>query len=440
METPKARILIACYTFPPAPGIGGRRWAKYAKGLADAGHTVHVVCAGAVHDRGISPWWEDVQHDRIHLHFLPRRYPKVAMQWDRTNLWNDFRYRVWMKVLPLLTRGNHLDLALFWRRSFLRTAEELIQAHGIRHLIATGAPFRLLVHTAELKRRHPHLHYLADLRDPWTWGHLYDFPRLSPERMAQEKAWEATVMERADAITAPSTDMIDHLRMAYPQHARKCHELPHAVDPDDAPRNSSARRSPPRKLIYAGSWRSNPDGIAYFREVVKVFKAADTTVPDHERLTFDIYARPHETVGAQQLVRSAGLQHMIRFHGLVSVRRAGQALAEADAALVFIAADNRNFLSTKFSELFHQRIPVIHVGAPGRLSAFILAHGLGTTLEVHEVPTELSAILTGKRLLTVDPGYDPEPVLLHRLTGRLMALQGLDEARIDVPIPSTLNG
>ncbi len=79
-------ILLACYTFPPALGIGGRRWAKYAKGLAQAGHHVHVLCAEAVPGRAGSSWTEDVKHDRIHLYPLPRRYPKVPRRPNRPRL------------------------------------------------------------------------------------------------------------------------------------------------------------------------------------------------------------------------------------------------------------------------------------------------------------------------------------------------------------------
>lgn len=434
---PPGPILLACYTFPPAPGIGGRRWAKYAKGLAELGHTVHVIHAEAVPGAVLSPWWDDVQHERIHRHAIPRHYPRIAMRWDRSSLWNDLRYRTWMKVLPAFTRGNHVDLAIFWRRPFLRKAEELIARFGIRHVIASGAPFSLLAHAAELKQQDPQLHYTADLRDPWTWGHLYDIPRLSPRRMAQEKALEAFVVEVADAIVAPSPDMIDHLRSTYVTHSHKFHVLPHAVDPDDAPSSIGPRRTPPRRLIHAGTWRPNPDGIAYIREVINAFKTVSAELgPDQAKPVFDIYARPHETTGAEQEVRKAGMQEQIRFHGLVTVRQAGQELADADASLVFVTTETRDFLSTRFSELFHQRIPVIHVGSPGRLSAFIEQNGLGTTMEVHQVATELPRILRGERLLKIDPDFDTRPVLLSVLTRQLVSLQHLDLCSTGEHVPT----
>ena len=40
---PGEPLLLICLEFPPVRGIGGRRWAKFAKELARRGHPVHVI-------------------------------------------------------------------------------------------------------------------------------------------------------------------------------------------------------------------------------------------------------------------------------------------------------------------------------------------------------------------------------------------------------------
>jgi hypothetical protein len=38
-------ILIICYGFPPFPGIGGRRWAKFSKYLSSYGFNINVIAS-----------------------------------------------------------------------------------------------------------------------------------------------------------------------------------------------------------------------------------------------------------------------------------------------------------------------------------------------------------------------------------------------------------
>ena len=66
----KQHILLISYTFPPHPGIGGRRWAKFSKYLSKLNYIVHVI--------------------------------HVANPFDEDSLW--FRYK-----FPRLQREFHLD-------------------------------------------------------------------------------------------------------------------------------------------------------------------------------------------------------------------------------------------------------------------------------------------------------------------------------------------
>jgi hypothetical protein len=77
---PGEPILIICHGFPPVPGIGGRRWAKFAKELARRGHPVHVIRSTGPEHGPISLWAPDVQHPNIIAHPLPQRYPTVLMK------------------------------------------------------------------------------------------------------------------------------------------------------------------------------------------------------------------------------------------------------------------------------------------------------------------------------------------------------------------------
>ena len=93
-------LIIVCYNFPPFPGIGGRRWAKFAKFLARKGHTVHVISARPYPGQSPSAWTDEVEREaNIVRHYLPPLYPEVMMRAPR-HIGDKVAYKVWSKLLP----------------------------------------------------------------------------------------------------------------------------------------------------------------------------------------------------------------------------------------------------------------------------------------------------------------------------------------------------
>ena len=69
-------ILICTYTFPPMEGIGGRRWAKFYKGLKALGHQVFVIHQKPPDDAR-SPWLKDVGLDSSNFVSFDFGYPEL---------------------------------------------------------------------------------------------------------------------------------------------------------------------------------------------------------------------------------------------------------------------------------------------------------------------------------------------------------------------------
>ena len=74
MSKDKKKILLICYSFPPFPGIGGRRWAKFVKNLIKEDCELFVI--GAEHRMGKpSNWINDVSgSDKIHYHPIRTKF------------------------------------------------------------------------------------------------------------------------------------------------------------------------------------------------------------------------------------------------------------------------------------------------------------------------------------------------------------------------------
>ncbi len=418
---PGEPVLIVSHTFPPYRGIGGRRWAKFAKELARRGHPVHVIHSRGADDLKGSLWNADVQEHGIHGHPLPQRYPTVLFKRPLTGLHEKLMYRVWMRLLPVLVKGNWFDKAVFWERPFLAKAEALVRAHGIRHVVITGAPFRLLHFGLKLKQRCPGIVLTGDLRDPWSWGHVYGHGTLGTTREAYERMLEAAVITGYDRIISPSAAIIDHLRSTYGGDPARYVVVPHAVDPDDlgepVPRVNDGRF----RMIYAGSLYGAQEAETYFDALVEGFGHARRLHPGaFAQCQLDLYITGHDVDRYRRKVREAGLADTIRFHAPLPARELFPVVRQADLVLIFIPSGNKDFLGTKFNEIFFLRRPVLHVGVPGVVSRTITSKHLGASVSVADLPLALPRIIAGEERITADPSAEVDDVALGRITDQLL--------------------
>ncbi len=401
--------------------MGGRRWAKFAKVLARRGFKVHVICAEAHPGSPVSAWMADASTPGITIHPLPRRYPSVINRWPLKSLGEKLAYRFWLRVLPLLGRGNYRDAALFWRDQLVQQASALISAHGIRTMISSGAPFRLLHHALAVKEQHPQLHIVSDLRDPWTWWDNYGHGSLPRKRFAEEQEIERQVMEGSDRIISPSSSVLQHIAKRYPQVASKCVRIPHAIDPDEVGQALPRHQEDRFRLIYAGTLYGAEEANIYFASVIDAFQRLEALAPARAANTrFDLYIAANDARVPIAMVREAGLQERIRFHAPIPPKEIFPRIAAADAAMVFTPPKNRDLVGTKFHELFHLRVPVIHVGEPGDISRTIEEGALGCSLRVAELAEQLPRIILGARVLPRASADHTAGLLLDAITERLV--------------------
>jgi glycosyltransferase involved in cell wall biosynthesis len=418
---PGEPLLIVSHTFPPYRGIGGRRWAKFAKALARRGHPVHVIHSDGPKELKGSLWSEDVRTPGIVTHPLPQRYPTVLFKRPLKSLGEKLAYRLWGRVMPLLVKGNWLDKAVLWEGPFLKKAEELIRTHGIRHVVITGAPFRLLHFGLKLKQRCPGIVLTGDLRDPWTWGHVYGHGTLGAEREAHERAMEAAVMQGYDHITCPAPAMLDHLRRTYGGDPTRFVLLPHAIDPDDLGTPAPPLRDGRLRIIYAGSLYGAQEAEAYFKALLKGLTNARERDPEaFHRCQLDLYITGHGVDRYTGMVKAAGLEGTIHFHAPLPARQLFPLVRQADLVLIFIPSGNRDLLGTKFNEIFFLRKPVLHVGVPGLVSHTITAKRLGASITVEDLPSELPRIIAGEHRISVEASADLGEIELDRITDRLL--------------------
>jgi glycosyltransferase involved in cell wall biosynthesis len=358
-------LLLFCYDFPPSSGIGGRRWAKLAKGLALEGHLVHVVCAEPLPDHADSPWTSDIEHPNISVHRVERKYPRTISHGPR-NFTEKIRYRIDLFRLKQAAKGTVYDQALHLEQDFLKTADQIINQHAIDAIAATGAPFKLLYYAALVKEKYPTLTFIADYRDPWLQSKFRGMTVLSERRKAHELEMEELVYQQADKIISPFPRLTANLKSAPHATSADFYTLAHFYDPDDLPSGTASSTSNEFEAIYGGTVYS--DSATYLSTIPEALSEMEDDLARKVRFTFHTASSLH------------GIDD--GFESSISVRpMIGKAIFErmrqSQALILILPESMPHERTSKFYELLSLETPILYFGPPGEVSQFIEEKGLG---------------------------------------------------------------
>jgi glycosyltransferase involved in cell wall biosynthesis len=390
------QLLIICFSFPPNPGIGGRRWAKFAKYLVRKGHTVQVISADR-NETEQSLWLGDVQHPNIINHRIPSGYPEYFLR-PAKSLGEKVRFKLHTAWIRLTQKGAPYDASRYWKKTLLPKADELIRKHGIRHVIVTAPPFRVFAHCSELKRLHPGIQLIYDYRDPWTRDvYAYGLQNLPEKELAYERELEKASVSQADLILTPEAHVTEYLHgygVKTPQHV-----LLHGWDPDDlasVPATLPKAQGQRIRILYGGTFyvETEPLMIA-LADALAHLKQTDPAL--YARLDFNLYMTRREM---QQVFVDRGVD-VVKYHPPIPLKDYWQKMQEADICLLLFASYSRHNKSSKFFELISIRRPILVLGPRGDAADFVEEHRLGLGLEQGQLAAELVPAI--QRLL--DPQF-----------------------------------
>jgi len=222
------KILIISFTFPPKPGVGGRRWAKFAKYLYKKGSEFSVITSEN-HENSESNWTQDTISFLDKIHVINSGYPKLLKLSPKTFL-RKVLYRLNLISVKLRSNGQYYDQTIFWKKQLLDKVEELIEL-GHTTIIATGAPFHYLSVLSELHKTYPQIKLIADIRDPWIHSTAqYNYHKLSKKRFARELAKKQKVVEYFDKIITVNKVITEDFKERYPLFRDKFKTISNGFD------------------------------------------------------------------------------------------------------------------------------------------------------------------------------------------------------------------
>lgn len=241
MRSRPSKVLIITYYWPPSGGAGVQRWLKFTKYLPSAGWIPVILTVkpeyAAYPFKDESLYGEipvDVEVHRTkalnYFAIYNRDQSKIPHAGFASGAGKGFK-----SAFSRFIRGNFFipDPRRGWNRYAYRKAIELIKSENITHVITTSPPHSTQLIGLRLKRRFPHLKWIADLRDPWTEIYYYDMFRPSmPARMI-DRELEKRVLTRADRIITVGQTLASSFAEKAEIIPDKTDVLPNGFDEED---------------------------------------------------------------------------------------------------------------------------------------------------------------------------------------------------------------
>ncbi|NJB86658.1 hypothetical protein GGR26_002435 [Lewinella marina] len=207
---PANKILFLANYFPPRPAVAGRRLGHLATWARKHYEKVFVIRA----DRNFSG--EDLPD--LQVIALPARDLRSLLGGSgpaQTLPHGSFRKQAYGPLLTFRQSFPFLyltdDGGPLYRRAAYREAVRLIEGEGITTLVSSFRPWSDHLIARRLKKRFPHLYWIADFRD------LHADPvRRDVWWPALQRWWARRVIRRADEVWGVSEGQVQYLRELHP--------------------------------------------------------------------------------------------------------------------------------------------------------------------------------------------------------------------------------
>jgi len=375
-------ILLVTEIFPPFPGIGGRRWAKFVKHFSKLNLNVDVVSAiYNEHSAKKSIWTSDVRGlKNFSHHQIPLHYPAVLNDVPVT-IFHKIKYRVALQFVKLFSKGNYYDRTMFWQTNYQNLVEKIIIEKSIDTIIATVAPLNLAFQLIPLKAKYPQIKFIVDFRDPWALGNLFGFP-FKKKRQFHEIEKEKAVCNSFDLVTFPNYEMKEKCKLSYGLPNNKLYILEHAFDEDDFPNFEIANRNENNEIVFLGTIY---DGLQeHFQQILNVLQSFPA-------IKLKLYA---SNKNANKFHFS--LPPNASFQNELPPRVLFATISQSKFILIAYTPKQKDLIATKFYEIIALRIPILYIGFDGIVADFIIQNKLGIYIHSNDISSALPNVLSGK--------------------------------------------
>lgn len=396
---PKLSILLICYSYPPYPGTGGRRWAKLSKYLAREGHAIHVINAAGT--QAPSVWLDDTKHPNIRIHSIRNRETLTPK-----GIFSKVVNKALFSLSKMRTKGNYADQSLWWNTKALACARKILDAGPVDYLVVSCPPYHPMYEFSSLKKDYPGLKLVLDYRDIWIIRQKGKgfFSHLDDKRFEEERQKERHALASADYIFTVAEDMSESIREGAGHKA--VHTLTNGYDEEDFSEEHSLQTiyTKPGKInmVFAGSLvvDSNPYATPFFQAIALLKKERPEL---YSKLHLCIFGAVNPAI--EKLIEEADLDCVV-FYKPINSKLIGHLYRQFDYLLLFLIPYYTYAFISKFFDYLPVRKPIVSVSERGRFSEFLEGNHLGRNIEPRSIYENLLTLLEAKHHLEINTTFD----------------------------------
>lgn len=398
-------ILLICYSYPPYPGTGGRRWAKISKYLAEEGNNIHVINCKQ-NNQATSLWEEDVSHPNIKIHSISNTSEKAA-KFFKSRLLSGIMNKVIFFLSKVKTNANYADQSLWWCDKAYKKAQALIPDQSINVVIITCPPYHIMERFAALKKEFPALKLVLDYRDIWTIHQTGKgfFAYLTDKRFSHEKQKEHIAIDAADMVVTVADEMSRGISKIFGN--KQVFTIPNGFDEADTcnPVTIDERHylKPDKiNILFAGSLvqDSNAYAIPFFMALAELAQKEPVL---YSKINFCILGDVNPAI--QKIIKDNQLD-CVSFFPMLKPKEVFKLYLTFDYLLLFLIPYYRYAFISKFFDYLPARKPIISVSEPGTFSEFLHQNNLGKNIEPAMIYMELVKLLSKKDMLQINTHFD----------------------------------
>jgi len=382
------RVLIITYYWPPGAGAGVQRWLKFSKYLPQYGWEPVILTVDpsfAQYPAADKSLLDDIPADLKIFRTPARDYFRLAGK-DKSKIpsagFANEEKKGFLQWLMRFARGNFFipDPRRGWNGYAFREACRLIETEKIERVITSSPPHSTQLIGLRLKKKYPHIRWIADLRDPWTDIYYYkEFLHTMPARLL-DSHYERTVLRESDRIITVGDRLKIMLASKVKGIESKIYVVTNGFDEDDFSGIKSAR---PEifTVSYIGTLSPAYPVEGFAKAVRKIIDSGKDI-----RLKFVGTIAP---VQKELLLRHIPEQY-IEFISYISHPEAVRQMASSSALLLIIPdhSGNKCILTGKLFEYIASGRPVLCLGpSDGDAALTLEASGAGVTAGYHDSDT-----------------------------------------------------